>query len=137
MSDPAMQGGPEAGGGAPPPAGASAPPPPPGQGTGASPATQPTANRGIQAAAMARIGNVVQMLHMIAAALGPGHEAERQVMQAITALSKAVPAGSASEGLLRADLQKMQMQQRQNSANAMTMRQGGQPPGGPTAPPAM
>ena len=117
----------QTGGGPVPPAGASAPPAP-GMGTGASPATQPAGNRGIQAAAMARIGNVVQMLHVIAAALGPSNEAEKHVMQAITALSKAVPAGAASEGLLRADLQKMQMAQRQNQANAMAMRQGAAPP---------
>ena len=86
---------------------------------------------------MAKIGNVVQMLHMIAAALGPGHEAEKAVMTAITSLSKAVPPGTASQGLLRADLQKMAMQQRQNAGNVMTMRQGGQPPAEAGAPPAM
>jgi hypothetical protein len=77
---------------------------------------------------MARIGNIVQMLHMIAAALGPGHEAEKAVTQAISTLSKAVPPGAQSEGLMRADLQKLQMQQRQNQGNAMAMRQAGAPP---------
>ncbi len=123
MPDPAAA----SGGGGSPPGGApgAAMPAQPGPGTGAGPATQPVANRGIQAAALARIGNVVQMLHMIAAALGPGHEAEKAVMTAITSLSKAVPPGAASEGLMRADLQKLAMQQRQNTGNVMAMRGAG------------
>lgn len=94
----------------------------------------PVANRGIQAAAKARLGNVVQMLHMIAAAIGPGDESASEINKAITALSKVVPPGAQSEGLLRADLAKMQAAQRQNQMNKLAM--GGQNQGGGMPPPA-
>ena len=97
----------------------------------------PVPNRGIQAAAMAKLGNVVQMLHMIAAAVGPGSEGSNEITKAITILSKIVPPGSMSQGLMSADLQKMQAQQRQNQMNMLAMKnQGGAPPPAPP-PPAM
>lgn len=134
MPDPTEMpiGQPGAPGGGMPPGGAQPAP----MGSGPSPATMPVANRGMQMTALAQIGNVVDMLHMIAAAVGPGHEASVTINRAINELTKVVPPGATSQGLLARGLEKLQAQRRQNQMNALAMRNQGAAPPPPPAPPA-
>lgn len=124
-----------------PPAGAGAQPggpqPPPGSGT--SPATMPVGNEGIKAAAITRVANIASMLHLLAAAFGPGSDEAREITSAIRLLEKVARPSSQSPGLMSADMQKMAAQSRANQQNAASMMQrgggGGAPAGPPAAPP--
>lgn len=106
-------------------------------GTGTSPLTQPVANRGTQAAALARMGNLVQLMKLASAALPPGSPMSNDFTKAISLIEKHIPEGEQSSGLLKADLQKLQGQQRQQQMQAMQMRQHGAPPQPASPPPQM
>jgi hypothetical protein len=114
------------------PAGAAQPGQPP---IGSSPATQPVPNRGLEAAGVAKLGVAVRLLEQIVPLLGAGSEAGRDVLQALTKLSKHVQSGSNSSVEQQALAEQM-MKARQMGPQIAAMR-AAQPsmPGGPTPPP--
>ncbi len=116
-----------------PPAGAGPRPP---TGTGTNPATMPVSNEGIKAAAVTRVANIASMLHLLAAAFGPGSDEAREITSAIRLLEKVARPSSQSPGLMAADAQKMAAQSRANQQNVAAMRGGGGGGGAPTGPPA-
>lgn len=118
------------------PAGSAAPGQPP---IGSSPATQPVANRGLQAAGLAKIGVAVKLLESILPMLGAGSEAGSAVLKALNSLSKHVQPGSISSGVEQSALSELQNKARQMSPQIAAMRgaapagagaPGGAPPGG-------
>src|ERR1700761_3251123 len=115
---------------APPGSGASANP---GQPIGSSPATQPVANRGMEAAGVAKLGVAVRLLEQIVPMLGAGSDAGRAVLESLNKLSKHVPSGSQSPGIEQSALQELMNKARQAAPQIAAMRAaqqgGGMPPG--------
>lgn len=110
------------GAGAPSPDAGGAPP------IGSSPATQPVANRGMQAAAIAKLSVVVKQLEMILPALGAGTEAGQAVLKSLNSLAKLIQPGSISPGVEQSAMQDLLLKARQNAPQIAAMR-GAQPPG--------
>jgi len=129
--------------GTPPPGPAASPPPgsPPSgtpeasTGTGSSPATQPVANRGLQAAGLPKLAIVVQLAEVARMQFPPGSDQWRDIGKAMEMMAKHVPPGAVSQGVMSTELQRLQQSQRQNSANTALMRGMQGPPGGNAAPP--
>jgi hypothetical protein len=111
----------------------------------------PVANRGEQAAGLAHLAVAIQVLEKAFALLGMGSEAGLAVHSALPKLAKHVPPGAVSSGIKNSVLEKIMIDNRQNSMNVAQMR-GGQPPrpgsppgappgvppgGAPPSPPAM
>src|SRR4029077_17663264 len=88
-------------GGAPPPPG----PPPQGQATGATPASTPTPNRGIEAAALAKIAVLTTGLQMLLPMFPVGSDISRDVREAVNKLAKHVPPGAVSQGVQMTEAQ--------------------------------
>jgi hypothetical protein len=127
--------------GAPPPGGAApAPPPgqpgqpPGGQASGPGGATAPGANRGLEAAALARLAVYAQGMATILAVLPVGSDASRDVREALNKIAKHIPPGGASPGVQMSEAQRNLMQQRQMGPQIAAMR-AGQAGGGQPAPP--
>ena len=97
-------------------------PPPGGQATGPNPASTPVPNRGLEAAAMARLAVYVQGMSTMLAVLPAGSEIARDVREAINKVAKHVPPGSVSEGVKMTEAQRNLMQQRQNMPQIAAMR---------------
>lgn len=116
---------------------------------GSSPATQPVANRGLQAAGLATLSVVVRLLtEKVLPSLGATSEAGRDVLKALTSLSKHVTPGSVSTGVEQTALTALQNASRQAAPQIAAMRAaqpaaGGAPPppggaaGGPQIPPQL
>jgi hypothetical protein len=127
-----------------PPQGGGAPQPQ-GQATGATPATMPVPNRGIEAAAMARLGVHVQGMQMVLAMLPAGSDAASAIRDALNKVAKFVPPGGMSQGVQITEQQRQLMQQKQMGPQIAAQRaamMGGQPgqpqaPAAPQAPPQM
>lgn len=121
------------------------PSPSPGQPpVGSSPATSPVPNKGLEAAGLAKLGLVVRQLEQLVPLLGVGTEAGKDVIKALTSLSKHVQPGAVSPGAEQTGLQNMLMKLRQQGPQLAQMRQqmsgGGKPGGeggGAGAPPPM
>jgi hypothetical protein len=93
----------------------------------------PVANRGTQAAGLPRIGNLVKLAEVARLAFPAGSDQWRDLGKAIELMAKHVGPGDVSQGTMKTDLERLQMQQRQSAANTALMRgQGGgaPPPGG-------
>lgn len=105
---------------------------------GSSPATSPVPNKGLEAAAMAKLGMIVRQLEQIVPLLGAGTEAGRDVLKSLTNLSKHVPPGAVSPGVENSAMQKTMMQMKQQTPQIAQMRQAmaGGKPGGDSAPAA-
>ncbi len=124
--------------GAPPQGGAT--PPQPGQpgqppqeqpAGGAGGATMPTPNRGLEAAAMAKLAVHVQAISMISGILPAGSDIARDLREALNKMSKHVPPGQMSQGVQMSEAQRSLMQQRQQGPQVAAMRAAqpaGQPP---------
>jgi hypothetical protein len=106
----------------------------------------PVANRGEQAAGLAHVAVAVHILEKAFPMLGMGDEAGRTVHSILPKLAKLVPPGAVSSGIEKSVLEKIMLENRQNSMNVAQMRggpprpgPGGAPPGGasPPPPPAM
>lgn len=122
---PPETGGMTEGGGAPQGAPPPAPPSAPQQvarPTGQTGATMPVSNQGIEAAAMAKLGLVAQMMQMTLAVLPVGGDVARDVRQALDKIAKHVPPGGMNRGVEMSELQKMQLQQRQMGPQIAAMR---------------
>ncbi len=122
-----------------PPAGGAAPAPQPGQpgqpggqASGPGGATAPGQNRGLEAAALARLAVYAQGMATILAVLPVGSDASRDVREALNKIAKHVPPGGASPGVQMSEAQRNLMQQRQQGPQIAAMRAasaggGGQP----------
>lgn len=124
--------------GAPPPPGGGVPPPPEqqqGQASGSTPASMPSPNRGMEAAALAKLAVLTTGLQMLLSAFPVGSDIGRDIREAVNKVAKHVPPGAVSQGVQMTEAQRALMQQRQNAPQIAAMRaaQTGQPAGG--APP--
>jgi hypothetical protein len=102
---------------------------------GQSPATGPTANRGYEAAAMQGMAVAVKALEQLLPLFGSGSDQGKDVMKAIQTLSKHIPPGAVTPAAERNQLEKMALQQTQDSQMMARMKQAqaapqGQPPQG-------
>jgi hypothetical protein len=110
---------------------------------GVSSVTGPTPNKGYEAAAIQRLGGVVNQLAEILPLAGPTSELGNAIMDAIKKFSKHVPAGANTPASERNDLQRRMMQNQQQQAQMQQMMRpqgqggGAQPAGGPPQLPSM
>lgn len=126
------------------PAGAPGTPAPssPAGATGTNPASTPSPNRGLEAAALAKLAVYVQGMSVLLAVMPAGSDMARDVREAINKVAKHVPPGAISQGIQMTEAQKNLMQQQQQAPQIAAMRAsqmgGGQPGmGGGGAPPGM
>lgn len=107
------------------------------QATGVGGATSPVPNRGIEAAAQARLAVHVQGIQTMLALLPAGSEMARDVREALNKLAKHVPPGAVSQGVQMSEAQRSLMQQRQMGPQIAAARAAhpAMPPGAPPAPP--
>ena len=135
-----------------PPAPGGAPPsspggmPQPGAGTqpgqppfGSSPVSAPTPNRGLQAAGLAQVVWAIRLLEKALPSIGAATPPGKDILKAISSLTKHVPAGAASPGMEQTALQGLMQQSKQEAPQLQAMRaataQGGpMTPGAPGAP---
>ena len=82
----------------------------------------PTPNRGLQAAALAQVQQAVRILEKALPMLGVGTEQGKDVMKALTTLSKHIPAGSTSPGVESSALSQLLGQQRQDQPLLQMLR---------------
>ena len=126
-------------GGAPPGGGAPSPSPQPqqgGQASGPGGATAPIANRGIEAAALAKLAVYAQGMQTVLAVLPAGSDAAQDVRDALNKIAKHVPPGGVSQGVQMSEAQRNLMQQRQAGPQIAAMRAAQMGGGGaPTPPP--
>ena len=119
--------------GAPPQGGAAMNPPQEASAGGTGGATMPTANRGLEAAAMAKAAVHIQALALITGVLPVGSDMARDFREALNKLSKHVPPGGISEGVKMSEAQRSLMQQRQQGPQIAAAR-AAQPVAPPQAP---
>ena len=88
---------------------------------------------------MAKLGLIVRLLESLVPSLGAGTEAGKDVLKALTSLSKHVPPGAVSPGVEQTSLMKLMVDQKQQQPQIAAMRaamSGQQPnPGGGVMPP--
>lgn len=97
--------------------------PPQGQPAGgAGGATMPTPNRGLEAAALAKLAVAVQQISLIGGLLPAGSDAARDIRDALNKLAKHVPPGAISQGVQMTEAQRALMQQRQNQPQIAAQR---------------
>ena len=92
----------------------------------------PTANRGLEAAALAKLAVHVQAMQTLLAVLPAGSDIARDVREAVNKVAKHVPPQGMSQGTQTTEAQRMMMQQRQNMMQQAAQRasQMQAPPGG-------
>ena len=91
----------------------------------------PTPNRGLEAAAMAKLAVYAQGMSTVLAALPAGSEAARDVREALNKIAKHIAPGQMSQGVQMSEMQKMLMQQKQMAPQIAAQRAAqpaGQPP---------
>lgn len=89
---------------------------------GSSPATAPVPNKGLEAAGMARLGLIIRQMELVVPLLGAGTEAGRDVLKALTSLSKHVPPGAVSPGVEQSAMNQVQMKMKQQTPQLAQMR---------------
>jgi len=104
----------------------------------------PTPNRGLEAAAMAKLAVHIQALQTLLAVLPAGSDIARDVRDGISKMAKHVPPGEVSQGVQMTEAQRALMQQRQQGPQIAAMRaaqmqqapgqSGGQPQPQPQSP---
>jgi hypothetical protein len=90
---------------------------------GQSGATQPTPNKGFEAAGLQRLGMAVKQLEMLVPMLGSGSEVGKDVLKALNMLVKHVPVGGSSPAAEKNQIEQMAMQNAQRSQQVQQMRQ--------------
>jgi hypothetical protein len=102
---------------------------------GSSPATGPTANRGYEAAAQQGVGVIIQGLERLLPMVGAASDMGKDILKALSTLSKHVPAGAVTPAAAKNEMDKAQMGNLQNQQMMQRMRaqqvqpgQGAQPP---------
>lgn len=101
---------------------------------GSTPATGPTPNRGLEAAATQRLGIVIKQLEQLLPMAGAMSEMGKDVIKALNMLTKHVPAGTVTPAAERQNVERMAAQ---NTQNQSLMSQMQKPPGGGGAQPGM
>lgn len=108
---------------------------------GSSPATGPTPNKGYEAAAVQRLGVLINGLTDMFKMVGPGSEIGKDILKIINIAAKHVPPGTVSPAGEKNQLEQMAMKNAQNGQQMAAMKPqapggapGGPPPGG-MAPP--
>lgn len=112
-------------GGVPPtqsPGGTPAPGQPPQQGGGTGGASAPVPNRGLEAAALAKLAVYAQGMSTVLAVLPAGSDAARDIREALNKIAKHVPPGAVSQGVQMSEAQRNLMQQRQNAPQMAAQR---------------
>lgn len=89
---------------------------------GAGGATMPTPNRGLEAAALAKLAVHVQAIAMLSGVLPAGSDAARDIREALNKLTKWVPSGAISQGVQMSEAQRALMQQKQMGPQIAAMR---------------
>ena len=105
---------------------------------GSSPVSQPTPNRGQEAAGLSRLALIVRLLQETVSLLPASSKPGQDVVKALGILAKHVPEGSVPPGVQQATMQSLMQKQQQMTPQIAAMRamSAGQPPGGaPPAPP--
>ena len=103
--------------------------------------TQPTPNRGSEAAGLAFVGGAVEALKRALSMLDVASEPGQAVMKALSSLSKHVPPGSTAPGIENNAFAQLMNERKQNNPLIQLMRSRGQampsgiPPGGGGAAP--
>ena len=102
---------------------------------GQAAASQPTPNRGYEAAGLQRLGLVVQQLQEILPQVGAGSDIGQAVLKALTSLSKFVPPGSVTPAGQKQQIEQMMQKQQQGNQQMQLLAaqraqgaQGGQQP---------
>lgn len=106
----------------------------PPQATGINPASTPSPNRGLEATALAALAVHVQAIHRLSGLFPAGSDVARDVHKAVDLITKHVPPGAVSQGLMTSQAEKMMQQQRAMAPQIAAMR-AAQPPGAPPGPP--
>src|SRR5208282_4558365 len=100
---------------------------------GQAAATQPTPNRGYEAAGLQRLGLVVQGLQEILPQVGSGSDVGQAILKALTGLSKFVPPGAVTPAAQKQQLERMAQAQQQGNQQMQALsaqRQQQAPQGG-------
>jgi hypothetical protein len=84
----------------------------------------PTPNRGLEAAALAKLAVHVQAIAMLSGVLQAGSDAARDIREALNKMSKHVPPGAVGQGEQMTEAQRNLMQQRQMGPQIAAMRAG-------------
>lgn len=90
---------------------------------GTSPATGPTPNRGYEAAGLQRLGLVVKQLEEILPMVGAGSDMGKEVLKALNALVKLVPAGAVSPAAQKNNIEQMMMRNAQENSQMQALKQ--------------
>ena len=100
---------------------------PPGQGQqapfGASGATQPTPNKGYEAAGLQQLGMVIQQLQDLLPKVGATSDVGQAVLKSLTSLAKFVPAGSVTPASQKNQIEQMAQKQQQNNQQMQMLAQ--------------
>jgi len=96
---------------------------------GSSQATQPTANRGYEAAAQQGLAVLIKGLEQLLPLYVSGSDQGRDVLSALKLLAKHVPPGSVTPAARRNELDKQQVANTQNAALMQRMAAQKQQPG--------
>ena len=108
---------------------------------GASPMAVPTGNPGLAANALVQVREAVRLLEMALPQMPPGTDVHKSVLNAISSVSKHIPASGEVAGVQQTALRDLAQSSQQNAmlTNLMRSMGGGQDAGpgggGPGAPP--
>lgn len=104
---------------------------------GVSPASGPTPNKGLEAAALQRLGSIVKQLTDLLALTGAMSDTGKAVLDVLPKLTKLVPPGSVSPASEKNNIEQMAMKNTQQNQQMQALKQqqmqgaqggGGQPP---------
>lgn len=98
---------------------------------GSSGTSQPTPNRGFEAAGLQQLGVVIQQLQDLLPKVGATSDVGQAVLKALSSLAKYVPPGSVTPAAQQQQIAQMAQKQQQNNqqlAMVNQMRQGQQAP---------
>lgn len=89
---------------------------------GASPATGPVPNKGMEAAGLAKLSIVVRMLESIIPEIGAASEVGKSVLKSLTDLSKHLSNTNVAPGVEQSQMEKMMLEQRQQGPQIAQLR---------------
>lgn len=101
---------------------------------GQSPATQPTPNKGAEAAAMQMVAMAVNVLGQAMVKAGAASELGQGIMKHLAGLSKLVPPGASSPTTEKNTLEQAQLRNAQQNQMMQQMRGAGGAGGAPAQP---
>lgn len=89
---------------------------------GSSPVSQPTPNKGQEAAGLSRLAVIVRLMSETLPLLGAGSEPGQALLKALNSLAKHVPPGSVSPGVQQSTMERLAQQQKQMGPQIAAMR---------------